>query len=191
MPLGHDLAAMAQLINERTRLVFVANPNNPTGTWVDADALRRFVAAVPEQTLVVVDEAYIEYVSAPGFPDASRWLAEFPNLRRDAHVLEGLWPGGPARRLRAVASVSGRHAQSRAPAVQRQFDRARCGAGERSMTASTCNVRWRRNRAGMAQLRAGFDALGVRHLPSAGNFVMIDCGRPGGCRSTNRCCAGA
>ena len=54
MPLGHDLAAMAQLINERTRLVFVANPNNPTGTWVDADALRQFIAAVPEQTLVVV-----------------------------------------------------------------------------------------------------------------------------------------
>src|SRR5262245_13981794 len=57
MPLGHDLAAMAQLINERTRLVFVANPNHPTGTWASADALKRFVAAVPEQTLVVVDEA--------------------------------------------------------------------------------------------------------------------------------------
>src|ERR1044072_3967852 len=80
MPLGHDLAGMAKLINEQTRLVFIANPNNPTGTWVSTDALKRFIAAVPEQTLVVVDEAYIEYVSEPDFPDASRWLGEFPNL---------------------------------------------------------------------------------------------------------------
>jgi len=72
MPLGHDLAAMAKLVNERTRLVFVANPNNPTGTWVSGDALRSFIAGVPEQTLVVVDEAYIEYVSTSDFPDASR-----------------------------------------------------------------------------------------------------------------------
>src|SRR5690349_4363259 len=80
MPLGHDLDGMARLINERTRLVFVANPNNPTGTWVGAGALKRFIAALPEQTLVVVDEAYIEYVDDPDFPDASRWLGEFPNL---------------------------------------------------------------------------------------------------------------
>ena len=58
MPLGHDLEAMARLVNERTRLVFIANPNNPTGTWLSAEALRKFIAGVPSQTLVVVDEAY-------------------------------------------------------------------------------------------------------------------------------------
>src|ERR1044072_4828703 len=80
MPLGHDSAAMAQLIDERTRLVFVANPNNPTGTWVGADALKRFIASVPGHTLVGVEEVYIKYVSEPDFPDASRWLGECPNL---------------------------------------------------------------------------------------------------------------
>jgi histidinol-phosphate aminotransferase len=177
MPLGHDLAAMAQLINERTRIVFVANPNNPTGTWVDADALRRFVAAVPEQTLVVVDEAYIEYVSAPGFPDASRWLAEFPNLlvTRTFSKVYGL------AGLRIGYALS--H-----PSVADMINRVRQPFNVNSIALAAAlgalddSEHLQRsvetNRAGMAQLQAGFDALGVRHLPSAGNFVMIDCGRP-------------
>ena len=80
MALGHDLKAMQDRVNEATRIVFIANPNNPTGTWVDADALYRFLGAMPSTTLVVVDEAYIEYVEDASFPDSSRWLAEFPNL---------------------------------------------------------------------------------------------------------------
>src|SRR5262245_39377782 len=177
MPLGHDLAAMAQLINERTRLVFVANPNNPTGTWVGADALRKFIAAVPEQTLVVVDEAYIEYVSEPDFPDASRWLGEFPNLivaRTFSKVfgLAGLRVGYAlshpqvADMLNRVRQPFNVHSIALAAALAALEDSEHL---QRSVET---------NRAGMAQLRAGFDALGVRHLPSAGNFVMIDCGRP-------------
>jgi len=80
MALGHDLDAMRKLVNDQTRLVFIANPNNPTGTWVDAAALKAFIASLPLTTLAVVDEAYIEYVEDPGFADASRWLSEFPNL---------------------------------------------------------------------------------------------------------------
>jgi histidinol-phosphate aminotransferase len=177
MPLGHDLAAMAQLINERTRLVFVANPNNPTGTWASADALRRFIAAVPEQTLVVVDEAYIEYVSEPGFPDASRWLGEFPNLIvtrtfSKAYGLAGLRVGyalshpSVADMLNRVRQPFNVNTIALAAALAALDDAEHL---QRSVEV---------NRAGMAQLRAGFDALGVRHLPSAGNFVMIDCGRP-------------
>jgi histidinol-phosphate aminotransferase len=177
MPLGHDLAAMAQLIGERTRLVFVANPNNPTGTWVGADALKRFLAAVPEQTLVVVDEAYIEYVSEPAFPDASRWLSEFQNLivtRTFSKVygLAGLRVGY-ALSHPAVADMLNR--------VRQPFN-VNSIALAASLAALDDSEHLRKsvenNRAGMAQLRAGFDALGVRHLPSAGNFVMIDCGRP-------------
>lgn len=177
MPLGHDLAAMAQLINERTRIVFVANPNNPTGTWVNADALRRFIAAVPEQTLVVVDEAYIEYVSASDFPDASRWLAEFPNLLvtrtfSKVYGLAGLRVGyalshpSVADMINRVRQPFNVNSIALAAAVAALDDSEHL---QRSIET---------NRAGMTQLQAGFDALGVRHLPSAGNFVMIDCGRP-------------
>ncbi|HKS53719.1 MAG TPA: histidinol-phosphate transaminase [Steroidobacteraceae bacterium] len=177
MPLGHDLAAMAQLINERTRLVFVANPNNPTGTWVAADALKRFIAAVPEQTLVVVDEAYIEYVTEPDFPDASRWLSEFPNLvvTRTFSKVYGL------AGLRVGYALS--H-----PAVADMVNRVRQPFNVNSIALAAALAALEdtehlqrsieTNRAGMAQLLAGFDALGVRHLPSAGNFVMIDCARP-------------
>jgi histidinol-phosphate aminotransferase len=177
MPLGHDLAAMASLINERTRLVFVANPNNPTGTWVTADALRQFVAAVPEQTLVVVDEAYIEYVSTPDFPDASRWLREFPNLivTRTFSKVYGL------AGLRVGYALSHPSVADMLNRVRQPFN-VNTIALAAALAALDDTEHLQRsietNRAGMAQLRAGFDALGVRHLPSAGNFVMIDCGRP-------------
>jgi histidinol-phosphate aminotransferase len=177
MPLGHDLAAMAKLINERTRLVFVANPNNPTGTWVSAAALKKFVAGVPEQTLVVVDEAYIEYVSTPDFPDASRWLGEFPNLivTRTFSKVYGL------AGLRVGYALSHPSVADMLNRVRQPFN-VNTIALAAALAALDDSEHLQRsvatNRAGMAQLQAGFDALGVRHLPSAGNFVMIDCGRP-------------
>jgi histidinol-phosphate aminotransferase len=177
MPLGHDLDAMAKLVNERTRLVFVANPNNPTGTWVEAGALRRFIAALPQQTLVVLDEAYIEYVGVPDFPDASRWLAEFPNLIvtrtfSKAYGLAGLRVGY-ALSHPAVAGMLNR--------VRQPFNvntialaAALAALGDSKHLQRSIET----NRSGLAQVQAGFDALRVRHLPSAGNFVLIDCGRP-------------
>nr|MDQ2972661.1 aminotransferase class I/II-fold pyridoxal phosphate-dependent enzyme [Pseudomonadota bacterium] len=65
-PFGHDLPAMADAIREDTRIVYLANPNNPTGTWFDDAALGHFLDQVPQDVLVVVDEAYAEYVDAPG-----------------------------------------------------------------------------------------------------------------------------
>ncbi len=80
MPLGHDLTAMAKAITPRTRLVFVANPNNPTGTWVPARQLREFIASVPPHALVVLDEAYFEYTGGLDLQNGIDWLADFPNL---------------------------------------------------------------------------------------------------------------
>ncbi|NIR59182.1 MAG: aminotransferase class I/II-fold pyridoxal phosphate-dependent enzyme [Gammaproteobacteria bacterium] len=80
MPNGHDLEAMAARVTDRTRVVFVANPNNPTGTWLDAGALEAFVAALPSHAIAVIDEAYFEYVETPGYPDAVKWLERYPNL---------------------------------------------------------------------------------------------------------------
>src|SRR5690606_3310378 len=77
---GHDLAAMADAINQNTRIVFLANPNNPTGTWFNDVALDRFLERVPEDVLVVLDEAYFEYVEEAHYPDGLRRLARYPNL---------------------------------------------------------------------------------------------------------------
>jgi len=177
MPLGHDLEAMAGLINERTRVIFIANPNNPTGTWLDRATLERFIAGVPQQTLVVVDEAYIEYVEEGAFPDASRWLSRYPNLLVTRTFSKAYGLAG----LRIGYGLSHPDVADMLNRVRQPFNAnslalvAACAALEdREHLARSVEA----NRNGMAQLLAGFDALGVRHIPSVGNFVLIDCGRP-------------
>src|SRR5690606_20546713 len=73
-------AAMSRAITPATRLVFIANPNNPTGTWVPKDRLEAFIAAVPPHALVVLDEAYFEYTAGLDLQDGIAWLAKYPNL---------------------------------------------------------------------------------------------------------------
>jgi histidinol-phosphate aminotransferase len=77
---GHDLDAMARAITERTRIVFVANPNNPTGTWLAPSAVKAFIAAVPRDCLVVLDEAYDEYLEPAQRSSSVAWVGEHPNL---------------------------------------------------------------------------------------------------------------
>ena len=77
---GHDLDAMLSLVDQNTRIVFIANPNNPTGTWVEIEMLRSFLDHVPPTTIVVIDEAYYEYCEDPDFPDAVNWLSNYPFL---------------------------------------------------------------------------------------------------------------
>ena len=77
---GHDLAAMSAAITERTRLIFIANPNNPTGTFLTAEALYAFLTKVPENVIVVLDEAYFEYVDKELQAPSITWLTEFSNL---------------------------------------------------------------------------------------------------------------
>jgi len=80
MPLGHDLAAMSAAISEDTRLVFIANPNNPTGTWAPPAAVKLLLERAPASTLVLLDEAYLEYGRECGSQDGLSWLGEHPNL---------------------------------------------------------------------------------------------------------------
>jgi histidinol-phosphate aminotransferase len=80
MPLGHDLAAMCDAIGADTRLVFIANPNNPTGTWAQPSAVKRVLERAPSSTLVVLDEAYVEYGREHGSQDGVPWLTDHPNL---------------------------------------------------------------------------------------------------------------
>ena len=177
MPLGHDLNAMAELVNERTRLVFIANPNNPTGTSVEAGALRQFIAAMPQSTLVVVDEAYIEYVEDAEFPDASRWLGDHPNLVvtrtfSKAYGLAGLRVGYSLSHP-AVADALNRVRQ--AFNVNTIALAAACAALDDREHLSRSVVT---NRDGLAQIRARLECLKLHYLPSRGNFLLIDCGRP-------------
>ena len=79
-PYGHDLNAMQALISDKTRVIFIANPNNPTGTWLKARELDAFIAVVPDDVIVVVDEAYFEYVEEQEYPDTLQWLDKYPNL---------------------------------------------------------------------------------------------------------------
>ncbi len=121
MALGHDLRAMYQRIDADTRLVFLANPNNPTGTWLSGERIREFLASLPGHVICVVDEAYTEYAESDQLGDASTWLEQFPNLVvtrtfSKAYGLAGLRVGY-ALSNPGVADLL----KSRPAGVQRQF----------------------------------------------------------------------
>lgn len=178
MPYGHDLAALHALIDARTRIVFIANPNNPTGTWLTAAALEAFLSAVPGNIIVVVDEAYCEYVEEADYPDTIAWRERFPNLVvtrtfSKAYGLAGLRVGY-ALSHPEVADLLNR--------VRQPFNVnslalvAAVAALEDSDYLAQSQAL---NRSGMRQLRADLAGLGLRCLPSVGNFLCVDMGRPG------------
>jgi histidinol-phosphate aminotransferase len=172
MPLGHDLRAMRALVNDKTRIVFIANPNNPTGTWVGTSELKEFIASLPITTLVVVDEAYIEYAVDASFPNASRWLGEFPNLVVTRTFSKAYGLAG----LRAGYALSHSHVADMLNRVRQPFN-----VNSLALAAATAALSDSEHLAkadGLRQLCAGFDRLKLRHYPSAGNFVLIDCGKP-------------
>ncbi len=179
MPLGHDLEAIARLITPRTRLVFLANPNNPTGSWLEPDRLRAFLDALPASTLAVVDEAYFEYSRDTNCSDATAWLRELPNLV----VLRTFSKAYGLAGLRVGYAIS-------QPQIAETLNRLRQPFNVNSIalaaaTAALDEVEHVRkavelNRAALAELRAQAPRLGLRVLPSAGNFVLVDLGRPAG-----------
>jgi histidinol-phosphate aminotransferase len=177
MPLGHDLRAMRALVNDKTRIVFIANPNNPTGTWVGTSELKEFIASLPITTLVVVDEAYIEYAVDASFPNASRWLSEFPNLVVTRTFSKAYGLAG----LRAGYALSHSQVADMLNRVRQPFN-----VNSLALAAATAALNDTEHLAksialnadGLRQLCAGFDRLKLRHYPSAGNFVLIDCGKP-------------
>jgi histidinol-phosphate aminotransferase len=176
---GHDLDAMAALVNERTRVVWVANPNNPTGTWLARERLLAFVDQMPEQVIVVIDEAYFEYVREPDYPDASSWLSEYPNLIvtrtfAKVHGLAALRVGyglshpAVAELMNRVRQPFNVNAPAQAAAVAALTDRAHVA---RSVG---------HNRSEMARVTDGLARLGLGWIPSVCNFITVDLGRPAG-----------
>ncbi|MEE9143005.1 MAG: histidinol-phosphate transaminase [Gammaproteobacteria bacterium] len=179
MPLGHDLEAMTALINDKTRLIFIANPNNPTGTWLARDELKDFISEVPEQIVVIVDEAYLEYVEESEYPDCSTWIAEFPNLvvTRTFSKIYGL-AGiriGYALSHPDIANVLNRIRQ---PFNTNSLAQA---AALASLGDSEHIERSRQiNKDGLEHLTAAGESLGLFVLPSVGNFLLVDMGQPAG-----------
>jgi histidinol-phosphate aminotransferase len=175
---GHDLAAMRAAITARTRLVFIANPNNPTGTWLDSDALREFLDNVPERVLVVLDEAYFEYVEDNAYPNGIAWLARYPNLicARTFSKIYGL------AGLRVGYGVS-------SPAIAELLNRVRQPFNVNSIAQAAAlaalddsahlDTTRRVNSEGMQQLVKGFEQMGLASIPSVGNFVCVEVGEAG------------
>ncbi len=172
---GHDLEAMNELVGPDTRLVFIANPNNPTGTWLESDALEAFVASLPAHVIVVVDEAYFEYVDKASYPDTSSWLSRFPNLIvtrtfSKAYGLAGLRVGY-ALSHPDIADLLNRVRQPfNVNSIAQVAAVAALGDDEHLQQCI------RRNRDGMEQLVSGFRKLGLPYIESAGNFVAVETG---------------
>ena len=172
-PLGHDLNALAALIDENTRLIFIANPNNPTGTWVDSGELEKFVSNVPDTCLVVVDEAYTEYVTTQDVPDTSQWLSKYSNLVvtktfSKAYGLAG-FRVGYALSHPDVADLLNR--------IRPPFNvnslallAAQTALGDSAYLEESVKL----NEAGRTYLESELIAMGLGVIPSATNFLLVD-----------------
>lgn len=169
--LGHDLAAMRAAVTDRTRVVWVANPNNPTGSFLSGEEIRTFAASLPKHVLMVLDEAYTEYLSPADRYDAFSWLADLPNVLvsrsfSKAYGLAGLRVGyGVANP--AVADMLNRVRQPFNVNLLAQAA-ATAALGDADFLARSYQV----NLEGLQQLVAGLATLGIACLPSKGNFVL-------------------
>ena len=178
MPYGHNLENMRALIGERARVVFIANPNNPTGTWLSPQALAGFLDSVPPWVLVVVDEAYREYMDPADLPDTIAWLEQFPNLIVTRTFSKAYGLAG----LRVGYGVSHPQVADLLNRVRQPFNVSNLAlAGALASLDDDDYLQQTRalNERGMARLRAACDALDLNCLPSAGNFLCIDMQRPG------------
>ena len=174
----HDLDGMLNHVNENTRMIFIANPNNPTGTWVNEITLRAFLDALPSTVWVVLDEAYFEYAAAfQGFPDGVTLSHEYPNLivTRTFSKVYGM------AALRVGYSIS-------SPEFSELLNRIRPPFNVSSIALAAAEVALKDdefveesrllNGNGMKVVRSGLESLGFSVLNSAGNFLTFDCGYP-------------
>ena len=177
MPYGHNLANLAAKITDKTRVVFIANPNNPTGTWLSTTALHSFLQRVPSDVIVVLDEAYTEYVQEAECPNALAWLEEFPNLivTRTFSKIYGL------AGLRVGYAVSN-------PVIADLLNRVRQPFNVNSLALTAAQAALAddaflqhsvdTNAAGLVQWRAACEENGWEYIPTVGNFITVNMQRP-------------
>jgi len=175
MARGHDLDAVLAAITPTTRLLYLANPNNPTGTWFAADAFAAFMANVPRDIIVVVDEAYAELVDASEFGSALQSLPRYPNLVvtrtfSKAYALAGMRIGYAIAHPGLIAVLE---------RVRESFNVNHLAlAAAEAALGDHEHLRWvlQRNREELARLAAAFTARGCFVHPSQTNFLLVEFG---------------
>ena len=170
---GHDLQAMVDAVDDNTRLMFIANPNNPTGTWEGLDEIAAMMVQVPEHVLVVIDEAYYEYADRPEYSSALDLQEQYPNL-----VITRTFS-----KAYGLASLRVGYAVSH-PDVADILNRIRQPFNINSMALAAAiavlddheylNQSVEVNRTGYEQLTSRFNQLGLNFIPSAGNFIAVE-----------------
>ena len=178
---GHDLNGMLTHIDTNTRLVFIANPNNPTGTWLTRAAVTDFLGQVPPHVIVVLDEAYFEYASHPGmqiadYPDGVALLPDYENLIvtrtfSKAYGLAGLRVGY------AIASKMVTNLLNRVRQPFNVNNYALHAASAALVDHAHLDKSVQTNLKGLQQLTGQFGAMGLQYIPSAGNFISVDIGK--------------
>jgi histidinol-phosphate aminotransferase len=176
MPYGHDLDAMLTLISDKTRVIFIANPNNPTGTWLDGQSLKAFMDQVPTGIIVVIDEAYFEYVHEADYPDTLQWLDDYPNLivTRTFSKIYGL------ASLRVGYAVCGEEIADLLNRVRQPFNvntfalLAATIALEDSAHIKKCA---NTNRQGLQFWRDACQQRKLSFIPTVANFITVDMGQ--------------
>jgi len=172
---GHDLAHMSQAVRGDTRLIYVANPNNPTGTFVEGPVLESFLESIPPEVVVVIDEAYNEYLPPELRYDAISWVRRFPNLLvsrtfSKAYGLAGLRVGYGV----AQEELSGLLNRVRMPFnVSTLAQAAACAAlSDAAFLARSYEL----NRRGLHELQVRLQAMGLQTVPSFANFLLVRVG---------------
>lgn len=175
---GHDLDAMLQRVTDKTRLVFIANPNNPTGTLLDHVSLELFIQALPDTCVCVLDEAYCEFVGDQSADNSIVWLKKYPNLLITRTFSKAYGLAG----LRVGYGLSSPQLADILNRVRQPFNNnmLALAAAEAALTdtehlQNTISV----NAQGMRFITEGFKKLELEWIPSAGNFVLVDLKQPG------------
>ncbi|RKP57043.1 histidinol-phosphate transaminase [Cohnella endophytica] len=173
----HDLNAMLERVTDKTKVIWVCNPNNPTGTINTAEEVEQFLSKVPGRVLVVLDEAYCEYIDDPSFPDGVKLLKRYPNvvtLRTFSKIygLASLRIGFGIGRPDVIRSIN----QVREPFnTSRIAQAAALAALQDDDFVTKCRVA---NKEGLAYYNRSFAELGLEAFPAHGNFIMVDVKRP-------------
>jgi histidinol-phosphate aminotransferase len=172
---GHDLDAMAAAIADDTRLIFIANPNNPTGTFLPGEQIEAFLKRVPPNVVVVLDEAYTEFLPAELQYDSIAWVGRYPNLlvsrsMSKVYGLAGLRIGYGI----AQAGITDLLNRIRQPFNVNSMAQAAAIAALRDDAFVQRSAKL--NADGYRQLTTAFEAMGIEYVPSLGNFVLIKVG---------------
>lgn len=172
MPLGHDLDALAAGISERTKLIFFANPNNPTGTWFPTESLAAFMAKIPATVLVVVDEAYVEFADDPALVSALPLRERYANLIiartfSKAHGLAALRAGYLVADASVVRAIEPIRESFNLNALALAAAHASLADLEHVETVRTRNAEQR------TWLASELSAMGLKVLPSQTNFLLV------------------